>query len=183
MGVWLRIAISMRMALLWAFWYGTLACIVVFSKLAFLIWGLGVASLDFTGVSGHAAISALVWPVLAALLACAEKVAVRALAMGLGLLLAIIIGCTRVGLGVHSVSEVIAGFLLGSSAALALLSRFRTESRFPRRRRCICLALAVLLVVPVIYGHRFPSDQLLRFAATQMGHSQRPFTRVDLRDR
>ena len=39
------------------------------SKIAFIGWGLGIAAIDFTGLSGHAMFSAAIYPVVAYTLA------------------------------------------------------------------------------------------------------------------
>ena len=53
-----------RWHLRWAVTLCVIGAMVLASKLAFLGWGIGIARLDFTGFSGHAAISAIVWPVV-----------------------------------------------------------------------------------------------------------------------
>lgn len=57
-----------RNAARWMVTFGLAVAIVVASKLAFMGWGIGSHALDFTGVSGHAMMSAALWPVLARLL-------------------------------------------------------------------------------------------------------------------
>ena len=102
------------------------------SKLAFIGWGLGVASLDFTGISGHAMFASAVYPLLAAALAGPadrrRQFAAAAAAYGLAVLVAV----SRVMLDLHSVSEAVAGVLVGGTAsALALLATRPPRSRAP----------------------------------------------------
>src|SRR5688500_14227487 len=47
----------------WVLIFGAASLVVLASKLAFLGWGIGSASLNFTGISGHTMLSAAVWPV------------------------------------------------------------------------------------------------------------------------
>ncbi|TJZ67152.1 phosphatase PAP2 family protein [Chitiniphilus eburneus] len=90
------------------------------SKLAFLGWGIGLRALDFTGISGHAMYAAAVWPVAGALLASPTR---RRLGLTLGGVLALLIGVSRLGLAVHSPSEVVAGWMVGAAAATWVLRR------------------------------------------------------------
>ena len=71
--------------------------------------------------SGHAALSAIVYLVLAVILADLSRHArIRRLVVAVALFLSFLIGVTRVYLGVHSPSDVVAGWSLG--AAWAILS-------------------------------------------------------------
>jgi undecaprenyl-diphosphatase len=70
--------------------------------------------------SGHATDSAIVYLTLAALLArSAPERAVRIYLVGGAILLILLIGCSRVYLGVHYPSDVVAGWTLGAAWALA----------------------------------------------------------------
>lgn len=112
-----------RTATRWAIAVGVTSLIVLCSKIAFMGWGIGSAALDFTGFSGHAAMSACVYPPLAALLGTGRHVSRRWLVVA-GLALAAAIAYSRLPLWAHSPSEVIAGFLLGGLAAAWPLSRW-----------------------------------------------------------
>ena len=77
-----------------------------------------VASSSFP--SGHATDSAIVYLTLAALLArTAPDRAVRIYIIGVAILLTLMIGCSRVFLGVHYPSDVVAGWTIGATWALA----------------------------------------------------------------
>ncbi|WP_329922446.1 phosphatase PAP2 family protein [Stenotrophomonas geniculata] len=88
------------------------AGVTLASKLAFMGWGIGIKSVHFTGFSGHAAMSSVIYPVVGVLLAGPGKRA-RAIGLAIGVLLAIAIAWSRIPLHAHSLSEVIAGLLLG----------------------------------------------------------------------
>lgn len=106
---------SRAAALRWALALGLGTLVTTASKVAFLGWGLGIAALDFTGFSGHAMYAASVEiPLLAT---CALALAGRGRWAGavLGTLLAGLIAISRVEVGAHSVSEAIAGFVLGGA--------------------------------------------------------------------
>lgn len=93
------------------------------SKLAFLGWGIGWARLDFTGFSGHATMTAAVYPVIC-YLTLQGRVRWPLAGAVLGALLAAAIAYSRLPLNAHSVSEVVSGWLLGIAvSAMALQAR------------------------------------------------------------
>jgi membrane-associated phospholipid phosphatase len=97
------------------------------SKVAFLGWGLGIAHLDFTGVSGHTMLATAILPVVFAWLPLPRHWSVAAIVIGL--VLAMLVGWSRITLGAHSLSEVIVGWALGATVcAAALLAMRRTKS-------------------------------------------------------
>lgn len=138
----------------WALAMGAIGLIVFASKLAFLGWGLGIPRLNFTGFSGHAAMSALVWPVVFWLLM-NDRVAGRSGAL-FGLLLALSIAYSRLPLNVHSLSEVISGFALGAAGSLSALSGGPPIPRL--QRRCVIAAIVlgscVPAVIPQVHTHQ-----------------------------
>ncbi|GAA5787014.1 phosphatase PAP2 family protein [Chitiniphilus shinanonensis] len=107
-----------RGALRWLVALAVAIGLTTLSKLAFLGWGIGIRALDFTGISGHAMYAAAVWPVAGALLASPAR---RRLGMTLGGVAALLIGVSRLGLAVHSPSEVVAGWLVGGAVAAWVL--------------------------------------------------------------
>jgi len=111
------------------------------SKVAFIGWGLGIASLDFTGISGHAMLSAATWPVMLSILAARFRPAWQRRAVAAGYGLAVLVACSRVVLGLHSPFEVMAGFLLGALASGVVLGRFRTSHALTPAWLSISLAL------------------------------------------
>lgn len=115
-----------RWHLRWVLMLCVIGAMVLASKLAFLGWGIGSARLDFTGVSGHAAMSAAIWPVLLAV--CLPRRGACWASVG-GLLLAAAIAYSRLPLNAHSWSEVTSGWLLGSLAAAWTLRRLDPTAR------------------------------------------------------
>ena len=79
----------------WALLFGGVGAIVCASKLAFMGWGIGIRELDFTGFSGHSALSASIWPVMMWLLTGRFSTAVRKTAVLSGYALALLIGYSR----------------------------------------------------------------------------------------
>ncbi|WP_431831594.1 phosphatase PAP2 family protein [Cupriavidus consociatus] len=85
-------------------------------------WGVGIPALDFTGFSGHSAMSATVLPVLLYLCAPASRPRLAWLGAGCGIGLALVIGWSRLAVGAHSSSEVLSGLTLGFASSLAFLN-------------------------------------------------------------
>ena len=85
----------------WALLFGGVGAIVCASKLAFMGWGIGIRELDFTGFSGHSALSASIWPVMMWLLTGRFSTAVRKTAVLSGYALALLIGYSRLALRFH----------------------------------------------------------------------------------
>jgi len=166
-------------AALWIVLFGTASLVILVSKLAFLGWGIGSATWNFTGVSGHTAISTSVWPV--ALWLVASRMGHRfrvALALG-GWVLAAVIGVSRLALYAHSVSEVVTGFMLGTAVAGAFLV---VQHRMPHPSlRGTWVALSLLL--PLSYqppGHAAPTQDALERMAVRLAGIENPFSREDL---
>jgi len=86
--------------------------------------------------SGHAMISAAIFLTVGAMLAETQKrPAARAYLMGLAGLLVILIGCSRVYLGVHWPSDVMAGWCFGSVWALFAFAANRALRRRAAKRK------------------------------------------------
>ncbi|PJL44909.1 phosphoesterase PA-phosphatase [Stenotrophomonas maltophilia] len=96
----------------WLLAIAVTAGVTLASKLAFMGWGIGIESAHFTGFSGHAAMSSVIYPVVGVLLAGPGKRA-RTIGLVIGLLLATAVAWSRIPLHVHSLSEAIAGLVLG----------------------------------------------------------------------
>nr|BAT24421.1 acid phosphatase homologue [Klebsiella sp. 370] len=64
---------SRLLAWQWSLLFGITGAIVCASKLAFMGWGLGIRELDYTGFSGHSALSAAFWPIFLWLLSADES--------------------------------------------------------------------------------------------------------------
>ena len=202
----------------WALLLLGAALLTTVSKLAFIGWGIGSAALDFTGVSGHTMFASAIYPVLLAALvpvawpaAWPARRAVsgpggRRWAAVLGAVLALAVGVSRVVVGAHSVSEVVAGWLVGgvagavawqlvmrgSRSASASASGSRSISRsaaqsdpeVPARASPWPLLFTALwfgaaaLLAPPAQTH----SMVTRWALALSGHAQ-PYTRARLHGR
>ena len=149
------------------------------TKLAFIGWGIGIASIDFTGISGHSMFACAILPVLtAALIRAQGRPWLGVVAMLLGYALAIGVAWSRIVTGAHSMSEVAAGLAVGGLASSRTFSAARnSDLRLPLRS---VLALALwLIVMPVIAPPSNSHDLVTRLARALSGHIE-PFTRADI---
>ncbi|WP_249405047.1 MULTISPECIES: phosphatase PAP2 family protein [unclassified Stenotrophomonas] len=136
----------------WALALSVVGLTVLASKLAFLGWGIGVARLDFTGFSGHAAMSAAVWPMV---MYVAVGRSPRWAAL-LGFALAAAIGYSRIPLNAHSWSEIGAGLALGALGTAWVLGREKKPWRLPAHWVALALLLGgcVPLMLPQLRTHQ-----------------------------
>lgn len=173
-GLWLRHAWARR----WAVNLIVVGLVVLASKLAFLGWGIGIPRLDFTGLSGHAAISAIVWPVVLWLLSGRGRLGRWGVA--LGLILAIAIAYSRLPLNAHSWSEVIGGFVVGAAGALITISVGVSAQRL--HRGWVAGALLAGLCVPIAIPQAHTHQMVVQLAKTLSG-TVKEFDRETLRHR
>jgi membrane-associated phospholipid phosphatase len=151
--------------------------IVATTKVLYMGWRLGIASLDFTGLSGHTTLSFIVWPVAFSLVA-GQTATRRAVGAAFGILLASAIAVSRLEVHAHSVAEVVLGGVLGIALASAFLLRYRRILRAAALPPW--LALTLILPLAIGYGHAMPTESILAVVArTLSGHSH-VYTRADL---
>jgi membrane-associated phospholipid phosphatase len=156
--------------------------IVLVSKFAFIGWGLGIARLDFTGISGHTLLATAILPVVCAWLPLPRAGSILATVLGVGL--AVLVGWSRVVLGAHSWSEVVAGWGLGAMVSGIVVYRM-LGSRTIRcdlfgMRGLIVATLLVMLSMSQTMAVTLPAHSLeVRIALALSGRDQ-PFSRRDL---
>jgi membrane-associated phospholipid phosphatase len=148
---------------------------VALSKLLYMGWGLAPPGLDYTGISGHSAMSMLVWPTIAALLSRRAGAALRVLALGMAVLLACGVAVSRVWLKAHSVSEVILGSALGLLLNIWFL-RGRPAAQASTRSIALLAGMTALIVL-LCYGRIFPSQHILKQVALQISGHEKTFGR------
>lgn len=178
--VWLGIRSSTRpSAALWVILFGFGASLIAATKIAFLGWGIGSPVLNFTGFSGHTALSACVWPVACWLAASRWDHRARVAAGSFGLLFAVLIGLSRLAIYAHSKSEVAAGFVLGVTISGIFLWQ---QHRLPHPR--VSWALVLLsLATPILFlrpGNPAPTQGALEVIAMRLAAIEQPYTRADL---
>ena len=176
-----RDAPGRRLAAWWLALGAAAVLLTTASKVAFIGWGIGSSTFDFTGISGHAMFAAAVYPLLFAALAPSLPALARlstAAALCIGAVLALMVGISRVLVHAHSGSEVIAGLLVGGAVCAGAL--WRAEA--PRRSLSPWVpAIAVLWLVatPAVAPASQTHPTVTRLALALAGHD-RPYTRASL---
>ncbi|MDU6412278.1 MAG: phosphatase PAP2 family protein [Yersiniaceae bacterium] len=163
----------------WMLLFGIAGGLVCLSKLAFMGWGIGSRRFDFTGFSGHSALSSSIWPVLMWMLTGRMPRPVRIGAITAGYVLAFFVGYSRLVIHVHSPAEVVAGLALGFTISTTFLM-LQTSATVPRLSYG---QLAMALVVPLFLintGKVAPTQGLLERIAVAISPATRAFTRADL---
>ncbi|KRG77657.1 hypothetical protein ABB28_00420 [Stenotrophomonas chelatiphaga] len=166
-----------RWSLRWAGSLCVIGTLVLSSKLAFLGWGIGLARVDFTGFSGHATLSALIWPVLLAIGLTARRPHWGAAA---GLMLAAAIAYSRLPLNAHSWSEVVSGWLLGASGAVWTLRRL--DASPTARPGWLATALVIGALIPLAFPQATTHEAVVRLATTLSG-AKDPHARSTLHEK
>lgn len=159
----------------WLFAFVPAALLVLLSKLAFLGWGIGSESLNFTGFSGHAMMAASILPVMLYLAAPVgwQRLAWVAASAGVGL--ACLVGVSRLALHAHSVSEVAGGLAVGLSVSLPFILR-RATPHGPLAMVLAGVALASALAMPAA-GAVGATHTMIQQLAMFLSGRDRPFQR------
>nr|WP_057924040.1 phosphatase PAP2 family protein [Burkholderia ambifaria] len=174
--VWLALGYSLQRA---AAWLGVLAAaigVVTLTKIAFLGWGIGIRSWDFTGFSGHAMLSTSVYPVAIFLALIRTRTPVRIAGIALGLAAGIAVGVSRVALDAHSPSESITGCIVGAIAALAFIAG--SWHAVPHRWSVPAVVASLALVTVALHGITVPSHRWVTKVALELSGHERPFVRA-----
>lgn len=146
--IWLLISNRIRLASIWVALLGIGILFVTVSKLLFMGWGIGVEAIDFTGISGHTTLAACVLPVLARLTAGALRPGYTGPCFYLGEVLAVLVGFSRLMIHVHSVSEVVAGFVLGFTLSYLFLAVLRNSIGVHLKPWLIGISVVAMLPLP-----------------------------------
>jgi membrane-associated phospholipid phosphatase len=134
----------------WLLAFGLAGLLVSISKIMFLGFGIGSARYNFTGFSGHSAMSATLWPVMMWLISGRWPTFWRALTIGIGYLIPLMVGLSRLVIHAHSVSEVLAGLMLG----FTLSSAFLLSQRRTALKGFSVVQVAVAFLIPLLLmGH------------------------------
>ncbi|VTU14624.1 phosphatase PAP2 family protein [Variovorax sp. RA8] len=177
--VWLGVrTVTRPVAWRWLALFGSAGALVAASKIAFMGWGIGSATLNFTGISGHTMLSTSIWPVAFWLVAAHWRPRVRAAVAALGWVFAALIGLSRLAIYAHSKSEVAAGFLLGAAVSAVFL--WRQHHRPPRLHWVLLL---ISIASPLLFlrpGTPAPTHDALEVIAVRLAGAERAFTRDDL---
>lgn len=153
-----------RGALAWAAAVvGTLALMLV-SKLGFLACGHLLPGGHIRSPSGHTAAGAAIY---GGLLAVAARLSTGhgRWTLACALLVTLVIGASRLALGVHTGLEVAAGGVIGVCGAMAA-DRFAGAP--PARLRIGRLAAMTILVLALLHGTHMPAEAVIRSAALDL---------------
>lgn len=173
-----------------AFRWIAAACVcggtVALSKLLFMGWGVGadLPGMNYTGISGHTALSMLTWPALAGLLSRNGARNLRIAAVALGILTGVAVAASRLVLKAHSISEVILGAALGLLIAVWFLHGLLRHARLSdvavpadAVRRQLLLLSGGMVIALLCYGRVFPSQHVLKDLALWLSGHPTVFTR------
>ena len=179
MALWLLLEGRWKLAWQWCLCFGGGMFVVLLTKFAFIGWGIGSRTLDFTGLSGHAMRAMCALPVLGFLLFYHAPARLRTAATLAMLLLGGMISYSRLMVHAHSVSEVLSGGALGLLLAGIFLRYLGQEQRFRFNQALVLVSLLGLLLT-----HRaapVPTHNLLIKLTLKITQHPRPFTRLGWR--
>ena len=165
--------------LLWGVLAVAAMLLTLASKLAFIGWGLGLASLDFTGISGHSVLSSLTFPLLCLAIARGAGKDCDAVAFAVGCGLAVLVGISRLQVGAHSVSEVVAGLVLGGGVS-ALVLNTRVAHRLQISAAVSTFVFVWLATTTIALRDLHVHQHVIHAALVISGHAK-PYTREILR--
>ena len=146
----------LRGAGIWLMVVGATFVATLVAKLAFLACSPLFGPLDIHSPSGHVAAATVVAGGLAAMLT-RRQVSILPAA----LLAAVVIGVSRLVLGMHSLPEVCIGALIGLAGAAAMM-RFAGQ---PPRLRLMPLFGVIVVVAMLFHGLHIPAEAAIRHTA------------------
>lgn len=175
--LWLLSSRSWRMAAWWIVLFGAGLTLVVATKIAFIGWGVGIAAIDFTGISGHAMRATAVLPIIGYLAFSWSTQRIRLAGFAAGFSIALLISLSRVMVDAHSVSEAVSGALLGTAISLAFMRLTSSLIRPAISGWLMVLSMAGLLFASS--ADPAPTQEILTDIALKLSGHERPFTRSD----
>ena len=152
--------------------------VAVFSKVAFIGWGIGLSSLNFTGVSGHSMVAAAIYPLSFGIFLSSFGASKQKWAITTGFCLAIMIGVSRIAVGAHTVFEVLIGLLLGMLVSLIVLHTGTFAQVVVRAP--VALAALVWLLISPLHTPQFQTHQWITSLSLTLSGNQIPYTRVGM---
>ena len=166
---------SWRAVLWWCLLFFIGIALVIVTKIAFVGWGVGIRTLDFTGFSGHAMRATAVAPVLCYLLLQKARPVVRNLGVLLGILFGVVIAISRLVLHTHSVSEAMAGCALGAAVSLGFIWIVGSAHKFVFNPVVVTVCMASLLIVP--FAEPTPTQRWIVEISLFISGHDRPYVR------
>jgi membrane-associated phospholipid phosphatase len=145
-----------RGALVWLGVVFVTFSLILILKLVFIACSRLHDPIDLQSPSGHVAAATVVCGGLAALLTRR-----RASILPIALLAAVVIGVSRLVLGMHSLPEVVVGALVGLAGATALMTLAGPPPEFRPGR----LIAVVVIVAALFHGMHLPAEAAIRHTA------------------
>lgn len=145
LAAWLVCGGAWKASLRWCLLFGAGLFLVAATKVAYAGWGIGIASIDFKGFSGHAMRAASIMPAVMYVLLQRQSPLSQKIGLWFGIGFAVAIGISRLVLGVHSVSEVVTGLPLGFAVAFGFIAYCRRQPSIAFRHGFLVAALLLLL--------------------------------------
>jgi hypothetical protein len=155
--------------------FGIGALLVVSTKVAYLGWGIGIRSLNFTGISGHAMTATSTLTVAGYFAGGGYSKFAAIVGSCLGCFLALMIAISRVVLGFHSPAEAVIGCALGFSIAVATIGMIREYPKVATVPFVFVFALVALVII--VHGKEAPTENLITRIAHYLSGRSIPFTR------
>jgi hypothetical protein len=144
----------------------------------YMVTGWSPSGWNFTGLSGHAALSFLFFPVAAAFVGSTAGTTLRVTLIALGAGVAAAISLASWMLGDHSLIELVLGASWGALvAAIFLTTTWRHPAHTPVLRGWMIVGLLVLATVT--YKREFPSTKVLSWIAVHVSEDSSIHTRID----
>jgi membrane-associated phospholipid phosphatase len=178
--VWLLTSGAKRLALWWCLLLFSGLSLVAITKIAFFGWGVGISSLDFIGISGHAMRASAIMPVLLYALVSNAPAYKRLAAIGAGIGFGVLISVSRIMVHAHSVSEVVSGFCLGAIVSAAFLWRLIHAMPVAPPRPAYAVSLLLLLLMPFFGAKPAPTERWLKYVAVTLSGHDKPYSREQL---
>lgn len=173
---WLIMSRAWRLVLWWILFFVGGMILVVATKIAFIGWGIGIRSLDFTGFSGHVMRATSIVPIFMYMLLQKTQPNIRTMGVVLGLLFGVVIAISRLEVHAHSISEVVSGWLLGAAISLGFIRFLSLGNKIEVQPWLILFSLFALMVTP--YAEPVPTQRWITYAALQLSGHDRPYIRV-----
>lgn len=181
LAAWLLCGGAWKSCLRWCLLFGAGLFIVAATKVAYAGWGIGIAAIDFKGFSGHAMRAASIMPAVMYVLLQRRSPASQTIGLWFGIGFAVAIGISRLVLGVHSVSEVVAGLPLGFVVSFAFIQYCKRQP--PIAIRHGFLVTALLLLLPLLALKPAPTESwIVRVAIALAGEDRAPEIRERMHD-
>lgn len=161
----LPLALAILCWLAWRSWYlaswwsvSVALCIGLTSVSKIYFYGCPPAS-DMRSPSGHTAFSVLVYGALALIIATPSGGIRRAATLGLGASLIMAIAVSRLVLNIHSLPEIILGFVIGAASVGLFTQKYMCWPQAQVWR----LAIAVGLLITLLHGQQLHAEGLLHW--------------------